>query len=396
MISDGPVSQVKPRVAQLEARPPGRGALLDDGHVAARRPAAAAPREPAEAGADDDDPHRRCSPPSRRRVAAPATHVATRSWSITVPTASAARSACAASRNGARRPRRDGAERQALRDVDAVAQSARGDHRQAAAPPARASASASAVGHAPVGERARDARPARASRRPSISAQFVPPAPATSTAATPACASAATSAPESRPKPTSLTTTGRGASRATTRRDALEDAGEVRLALGLDRLLQRVEMDGSPSASSSSTSRSARAARAGRAPALRRGWPAAAAAASRRPGPVGVQQPPGPSSSRAARSEHERDAGARAAAASERAVDLLRPRPSRPSSPRSAAGRQAAAPARRVEPDVGERALGQRAVAQPHIVEPGRCAGVRRRLRRRSAAGRPCDRLSPR
>jgi hypothetical protein len=77
----------------------------------------------------------------------------------------------------------------------------------------RASASATAVG-TPQSANGCATAPAAGSRRPSTSAQFVPPAPATSTAATPASHSAATSAP-SMPKPTSLTTTGSGASRAT-------------------------------------------------------------------------------------------------------------------------------------------------------------------------------------
>jgi hypothetical protein len=73
--------------------------------------------------------------------------------------------------------------------------------------------------------------PARESRRPSISAQFVPPAPATSTAATPAPAQRRTSSGSS-PKPTSLTTTGRGASRAATAAMPAEHAGEVRSPSG--------------------------------------------------------------------------------------------------------------------------------------------------------------------
>ena len=182
------------------------------------------------------------SSPSAAVDGAPAAHVATRSCAITVPTASAARSARAAIRNGRASPAARGAEREALRGVDAVAQAARRDHRQPGRRGSQRRGQRLPRSATPQPANAAATAPARESRRPSISAQFVPPAPATSTAATPAPASARTSS-RSSPKPTSLTTTGRGASRADDRRDPVEHAGERRLALGLDGLLHGVEVD---------------------------------------------------------------------------------------------------------------------------------------------------------
>ena len=88
VISDGPVSQVKPPSRICPARPPGRGALLEHGDVRARALQPQRRRQPAQPCADDDRSHRRC-PPQPGGGRAPAAHVATRSCAITVATASA-------------------------------------------------------------------------------------------------------------------------------------------------------------------------------------------------------------------------------------------------------------------------------------------------------------------
>src|SRR4051794_38907266 len=213
--------------------------------------------QPAEPRADDDGPHRRCSSPRALAAGGPAAHVAMRSWRATVARALPARPARAATRSGRASPA-------------ATAPSARhfATSTPSRTPPLaitgsagaawRASRSASAVG-TPQSANARATSPARSSRRPSTSAQFVPPAPATSTAATPARDSSATSAP-SMPKPTSLTTTGSGATAATT--SAIRSATPAKHGSpsGCTASWIGFRWTLSPSASSRSTSRSARSA----------------------------------------------------------------------------------------------------------------------------------------
>ncbi len=100
---------------------------------------------------------------------------------------------------------------------------------------------ASAVGiPQPANSPATRARHGSSIRCRSTSLHDVPPAPARSTAATPASNSARTSL-AAMPQPTSLTTIGNSA-RSQSAAIFCEQSGEARVALGLQRLLQRIQV----------------------------------------------------------------------------------------------------------------------------------------------------------
>ena len=245
-MSDGPVSHVKPRSRICARAPAGRSALLDDDDLVARALQPQGGGEPAEARADDDGPHGaacRCPGPSAAAAGAPVAHVASRSCSITVPIASSRAVGPGGDEERPRQARRRRAEREALRDLDAVAQPARGDDRQP--PGGRARLHDRDRGRQPpVGERGRDGacarvaapldeRPVRAARAGHVDGRDAGVAQQRHVLAVEAEADL-------------LDHHGSRREPLHHRRDAVEHAREARLALGLHRLLERVEVDAQP------------------------------------------------------------------------------------------------------------------------------------------------------
>ena len=371
VISDGPMSHVKPpsragtraRRAAGAARPRRRR-----GPAPCRRSAAASPPSPAPT---TTTLMRRCAAPSARRA---------RRARRPGGDPQLARAPCRPPRrrgrpgrrasSGRARPAARRAEREALGDVDAVAQPARGDHGQARR---RRRARRRARRRSGAPSRRRRPRPRRRAGRggPRSAPSWCRPRPRRRRPRRRRRAAARTSSPSS-PKPTSLTTTGSGASR---------------VDRGGDRRRARRAKSGSPSGCTASWSglrwmrqpvgveqldepRGAARARAARAPARRRGWPAAAAGAAAL-GAVGAAAAAGSSSSRRPEPSTSAMPCSAAARASRRLISPPSAVPPVIAETTSGAASGGARAAASRSADVGERALGQRAVAQPHALEAG-------------------------
>ena len=224
--SDGPGVPREARVAQLVGAAARLLALLEDDDVVARALQAQRRAEAAEARADDDDPHASASrgrAPRRRRARTPTPR--SRSCSTSAPSASVGAARLRGDEQRPRQPAGARAERQALGDVDAVAQAAAGEHRQRRARRRPRRAARRRSGRPSRRTRRRPRRRA-ASRRPSIVAQFVPPGAGDVDRGDARRRAARRRPAPSIPKPTSLTTTGSGRERVDDGGDPLERAGE--------------------------------------------------------------------------------------------------------------------------------------------------------------------------
>ena len=365
------MSQVKPGVADLPGAAARPRPLLDHGDVRAQALQPQRRRQPAQSCADDDRPHRRCPLPSAAEAGAPAAHVATRSCAITVRDRLARPVGLGRDQERPREPARDRAEREALGHVDAVAQPAGGDHRQ----PRRG---ADRAGHrrrrrnAPVPEGGGDG--AGAAVPPALDQRPVRPARAGHVDRGDARGGELAHVLGIHPEADLLDDDRPRREPRRDRRDPVRHAREGRLPLGLDRLLDRVEVD-RQAVGVEQLDEPLGARRRARAAHLRG---AEVREQQRRPRPARragrSAAAPGSSSSGRPGAEHERDPVLRRGGGEPR-VDLgglVGPAGHRRDDQRRAERRaeQLAAQAH-----VGQVAAGQRAVAEPHGVQPG-VAGV--------------------